>query len=318
MKLSLIIAVYNAEETLGEQLDALAAEDWSGQWEVILSDNGSTDRSMDIARSYEGQIANLRLIDSSDQRGAAHARDKAVQLAVGETVAFVDADDVIGKGWVRAMAEASETHDFMASRFDYQKLRVRPEQAYCGGTQLDGIQHMWWAPFYPHAGACGLAVKKSLYEAVGGFDPDWHALEDTDLCIRLHQHGVRLRFVPDALMCIRARSNYKGIFRQAKCWGQYNARLYKQYRLKDQKLPQPIRHFCRDAYKALKRYIRGPVNARVIYQLGWHFGLLKGSLLYRVAPPVTGLVPIPEGIDDECQAHTQVNSQSPAHANSAG
>ncbi|MFK7787933.1 MAG: glycosyltransferase family 2 protein, partial [Phycisphaeraceae bacterium] len=290
MKLSLIIPIYNAAATLGEQLDAIAAVQWPGEWELILADNGSTDTSMSVARSYEGRIANLRIVDASDHQGAGYARNKGAEVATGETLAFVDADDVIAPGWVAAMAKASETHDFLASRFDYIKLCDQAEQDYCGGTQVNGIQHMWWPPFYPHSGSCGLVVKKTLHDAVGGFDNDWVELQDTDYCIRLYRHGARLRFAPDALMHIRNRSTYKGIFRQAKLWGQYNVLLYKRYRLEDNKLPHPTRRFCRDAYKALKRYIRGPVNSGVIYQLGWHVGLLKGSLMYRVAPPVVGLV----------------------------
>ena len=298
MKLSLIVPVHNSEATLGEQLDALASEQWAGDWEVIVCDNGSTDASLEIARSYEGRIPNLRMIDASGRRGAAHARNKGVQAATGETVAFVDADDVVGTGWVAAIAEASEKYDFMASRFDYRKLCERPEQEYGGGTQVEGIQRMWWPPFYPHSGACGIAIKKHLHEAVGGFDEDWLGLEDTDYCIRLYQHGARLKFVPDAMMHIRNRSTYKGIFRQAESWGKSNARLYKRYRQADSKLPHATRRFCGDAYHTLKRVVRGPRNAAVMYQLGWHVGLLKGSLRYRVAPPVVGLVSIPDELCD--------------------
>ena len=307
MKLSLIIPVYNAEATLGDQLNALAEQEAAYDWELIIADNGSKDESIKIAKSYEGKIANIRVMDASARRGAGHARNRAAELAVGETIAFIDADDVIGKGWIASIAEASKKHDFMASRFEYERLRECPEQVYGGGTQIEGIQRMWWPPFYPHAGACGIAIKKHLHEAVGGFDESFLRLQDTDYCIRLYQHGARLRFVPDALIHIRNRSTLKGIYRQAKTWGEYNVLLYKRYRLESHKLPRPIRHFCRDAYKTLKRYIRGPIDAGVMYQVGWHVGLLKGCLKYRVAPPVVGLVPIPDDLAD-ADAATDVSN----------
>lgn len=294
MKLSLILPVHNSEATLGDQLEALAAETWPGDWELIICDNGSTDASLDIARRYNGRIPNLHFVDASGRRGASYARNKGVEVARGETVAFIDADDVIGRGWIAAIAEASESHDFMASRFEYQKLCETPEQDYGGGTQIDGIQHMWWPPFYPYSGACGIAIRKTLHEEIGGFDEKWPRLQDAEYCIRLHRHGARLQFVPDALMHIRNRATYKGIFHQAELWGQYNVLLYKHYRQEDKKLPHPFKRYIQDACKALKRWIRGPVNSRVMYQLGWHYGLLKGVLMYRVAPPVVGLIPLPE------------------------
>jgi glycosyltransferase involved in cell wall biosynthesis len=298
MELSLILPVCNDAGTIGEQLDAIAAEKWSGQWECIVSDNGSTDGSIEIAKAYKGRIPNLKFVDASDRRGAAHARNKAVEIAVGETVAFIDADDVISEGWIAAIAEAAGQYEFMASRFDYKKLCEQPEQEYGGGTQIAGIQRMWWPPFYPHSGACGIAIKKRLHNAVGGFDENLLRLQDTDYCIRLCKEGVRLKFVPEALIHIRNRKTYKGVFRQAKSWGQYNALLYKRYRLKDEKLPHAFRRYCRDAYRATKQAVRGPMTAGVVYQLGWHVGLLQGCLMYRVAPPVVGLVTIPNDLCD--------------------
>ena len=302
MDLTLIIPVYNAEATLAEQLDALVEEQWSGDWEVIIANNGSTDGSLAIAEAYDSKIPNLRMIDASERRGAAFACNKGAEAARGETIAFVDADDVIAQGWVAAMGEASKTNNFMASQFDYKKLRLQDEQGYGGGTQANGVQRMWWPPFYPHAGSCGMAIKKHLHLQVGGFNEQMLVLYDTDYCIRLNRLGVRLSFVRDALMHIRNRSTKRGIYQQGKMWGQYNVLLYKKYRDEGQKLPAPFKRFFRDAARVLKKLLKGKTDPNLIFQAGWHVGLLKGSLLYRVAPPVIGLVPIPEAADDQAQA----------------
>lgn len=316
MKLSLIIPVYNDAATIGEQLDALAVQAWPDRCEVIIADNGSSDGSIQIAKSYEGRLPNLRLIDASGRRGAAHARNKGAAAAMGETIAFIDSDDVVSVGWVAAIAEAAKKYDFMASRFDYQKLRQKPEQEYGGGTQVSGIQHMWWPPFYPHSGACGIAIKKRLHEMVGGFDEDLLRLQDTDYCIRLYKQGTRLKFVPEASIHIRNRASYKGVFRQAKSWGRYNVLLYKRYRLEDNKLQHAFRRYCKDAYRATKRAVRGPMNANVMYQLGWHVGLLQGCLLYRVAPPVVGLMAIPDDLWDDDETADESNEATNALAHS--
>jgi len=78
MKLSVIIPCFNAATTV--QLEALAHQHWCEPWEVIVSNNGSTDETVAIVEQYQEKLSNLRIVDSSDQRGAAHARMLAYWL----------------------------------------------------------------------------------------------------------------------------------------------------------------------------------------------------------------------------------------------
>jgi len=68
--------------------------------EVIVSDNGSTDGTVAVVEQYQEKPPNLRVVDSSDRRGAAHAGGCRRGLA------FCDADDEVAPGWVAAMGEA--------------------------------------------------------------------------------------------------------------------------------------------------------------------------------------------------------------------
>ncbi len=70
MTISIVIPCYNAAETIGAQLQAVAEQQWHRPWEVIVSDNGSTDNSIDIAERFKGQLPSLRVVDASDRRGA--------------------------------------------------------------------------------------------------------------------------------------------------------------------------------------------------------------------------------------------------------
>ncbi len=111
MKLSVLIPCYNAEATLAEQFDALMAQKWSGQWEVVLADNGSTDRSVEIAKIYQTCIHNLKIVDASAMRGPSYALNVAARAAVGDMFAFTDADDIVAEGWVSAMGELLQKND---------------------------------------------------------------------------------------------------------------------------------------------------------------------------------------------------------------
>ena len=98
MKLSIIIPCLNAADTIGEQLQALSIQSWNGQWEVIISDNGSTDDTLKVVGKYRESLPELRVVDSSDKPGAAHARNIGCGAATGDAFLFCDADDAVGNG----------------------------------------------------------------------------------------------------------------------------------------------------------------------------------------------------------------------------
>ncbi|HEY4573152.1 MAG TPA: glycosyltransferase family A protein, partial [Thermoanaerobaculia bacterium] len=103
MKLSVVIPCLNAAATLGVQLAALTRQSWPGGWEVIVADNGSTDGSREIVESYRGRLPGLALVDASDRRGQAHARNLGAAAATGDALLFCDADDEVAPGWMEAL-----------------------------------------------------------------------------------------------------------------------------------------------------------------------------------------------------------------------
>lgn len=77
--------------------------------------------------------------------------------------------------------------------------------------------------YLPFAGAHNLGVKKTLHNAIGGFDESMRVLEDIDYCWRIQQAGTKLHYVPDALIYFRFRHTLKGMFRRS--WDMGSAQL---------------------------------------------------------------------------------------------
>lgn len=227
MKLSVVIPCLDAAATIRRQLEALAAQEWSGEWEVIVADNGSTDRSLDIVREFAGRLPGLRIVDASDRRGSGHALNVGARAATGDALLFCDADDEVGAGYLRGMAEALSRHDFVACRIDVDKLNppwlrwMRPQQ--------DGIQPYRYPPHLPHAGAGTLGIKRALFLAVGGFDESLPYVHDADLSWRVQLAGTPLVFAPGAVIHMRMRDSLGGLIRQARAWGRYNTILQMRY-----------------------------------------------------------------------------------------
>jgi len=154
LKFSVIIPCFNAADTIAVQLEALAGQRWSEPWEVIISDNGSTDESLKIVERYKERLPNLHVVNSSDRQGAAHARNVATLAATGDAFLFCDADDEVAPGWLSVMAEAVSMHDFVICRLDTEKLNAPWLQKSWKNSQQDGPIH-FYPPYLPLCGAYG-------------------------------------------------------------------------------------------------------------------------------------------------------------------
>ncbi|MDT8436360.1 MAG: polysaccharide deacetylase family protein [Gemmatimonadota bacterium] len=288
MKLSVVIPCRNAADTLGAQLEALAGQEWTGEWEVIVADNGSTDGTRALAAHWQGRLPGLRVVDAAGRRGASHARNVGAEEATGDALAFVDADDIVAPGWLAAMARALRRREFCASRFDYARLNPGRRPRPGAGSQERELQYLWYSPHVPHAGGSGLAIRRNLHRRLGGFDEGLRRLQDTDYCIRAALQGIELCFVPDAVLHVRLRPRGRAEFQQARAWARTNCLLYARHRTEPEDWRLAWSGYLYGWWVLARRSLRragfGDMDGYA-RRIGWKVGLLEGSLLGRVAPP---------------------------------
>ena len=112
MKLSIIVPVYNLEQYISAALDSLLSIRFSYDYEILLINDGSTDRSEEIIRQYAAAHRNIRLFSIHNQ-GVSNARNIGLREASGEYIAFVDGDDTVDPDFyenaVRELDEGSYT-----------------------------------------------------------------------------------------------------------------------------------------------------------------------------------------------------------------
>jgi glycosyltransferase involved in cell wall biosynthesis len=285
--LSVIIPCFNVADTISTQLQAFTNQHWLKPWEIIVSDNGSTDNSISIVEQFRDRLPNLRIVDSSGRRGGAHARNVGTKAAKGDVIAFCDADDEVAPGWLAAIGEALTEHEFVASRFEFRRLNASWIQKSRQLPQQEELQRVRYPPYLPHAGGSGLGIRRALHEAVGGFDESLPRLMDTDYCFRVQITGVELHFVPEAVVHVRLRNDFDGIFHQARLWGQYNVLLSKRYRAHGVAAPYPWKKYM-NRWKSILMNLLQIQNKRgraaLVSSLGWQIGRLQGSIKYRVPP----------------------------------
>jgi len=215
-RLSIIIPVYNAQDTLAEQLEAVL-DQLDDEMELLIVDNRSTDQSRQIAEAFAERDRRIRVANASERPGEPHARNVGVQEAHSDHFAFCDADDVIGAGWATAMRDALEEFDFVTGPVDVDKLNPRWLAGFRGRSLFDKLPRTAGGVAFAHG--CNFGVRRSAAASIGGFDETVMIGCDVDFALRLHRAGVALHWVPGAVVHYRHRGSTKERMRQAYAFG---------------------------------------------------------------------------------------------------
>jgi glycosyltransferase involved in cell wall biosynthesis len=224
---SVVIPAKNASGHLPVQLAALAAQSYRGSWEVIVADNGSSDRTREIALEMYGSFPSLRVVDASERRGPAHARNVGAAAARGEYVCFVDADDKVAPTWLEEIARATQTSEIVGGRLDAYFVDDQGEVVSQRG--LDGLSTHDFR-FLGNVGSGNLCVRRSLFKALHGFDEDFLTGEDIDFSWRAQLAGQRIERAREAVVFYRQRTSLHDIAMQYFRYGQAAPNLFAKFR----------------------------------------------------------------------------------------
>lgn len=158
---SIIIPVYNCEKYVKKCLESVLRQTYKNI-EMIVIDDGSTDQSLDIInRSVQGK-ANVKVIHQENQ-GLSATRNKGLENATGDYIAFLDGDDYLGESYIEDLIFAAENNNSDLVICGYQK--VDSEGALLSKTvpgQYIPFEHEEWA--YRITISCARLYKKEIWD----------------------------------------------------------------------------------------------------------------------------------------------------------
>jgi len=223
-RVSVVVCSLNGAHRIRECLDGLQGLDYP-DYEVIVVNDGSTDRTAAIAREYGYGLI------STENRGLGSARNTGLQAASGDIVAFIDDDAYPDRDWLRYLAYEFLTTDHVG----IGGPNISPPG---DGRLADAVANTPGGPIHvllsdreaEHIPGCNMAFRKAALEEVGGFDSRFRvAGDDVDLCWRLRARGWTLGFTPSAVVWHHRRSSVRAFWRQQRGYGVAEALLERKW-----------------------------------------------------------------------------------------
>lgn len=201
MRFSVLIAAYRAAGHLPGALESVAGQAHA-DWELVVVEDGSRDGTEELVREFAAAHPGRRVVydNLGENRGVAAARNRLLELAEGEALAFLDADDVWRPGHLAGLAEALaggcavaftgvEWWDGAANRSmgEFRPRAARVERGRVGLFEMSFIQ----------TSSC-VALTRATVERTGRFDEALRIGEDRDYWFRALAGGGRLGMVAEA------------------------------------------------------------------------------------------------------------------------
>lgn len=227
--ISVVIPARDAAAYIEQQLAALAAQRCPVPWEVVVADNGSRDGTRELVARWEKRFTRLVLVNAATVPTSGHARNVGAAAARGDALLFCDADDVVGERWLAAHVEALRDDVLVTGPIDARRLNA-------AGASGAGPPARWRsAPpignaFLPYALGANLAIRRTVFDDVGGFDARRNHGNDKVLSWSVQLAGHRLGFAEDAVVHYRLRPDTGGTWRRQLRIARAAPSLYERFR----------------------------------------------------------------------------------------
>lgn len=208
-KVSLILPVYNVEKYLVECLESICEQTYRNL-EIIIVNDGSTDRSGMICEKYQKKDARIQYIKRKNG-GLSAARNLGLKYATGEYVVFVDSDDFIKSSMVSSLVKVMDLEhtDIVCCNYDVcneqseviktHKIHIKSMQLF---TRQEAINVLFYEKFF-QCYAWNKMYKRDLFTNIKY--PEGRLYEDIITTYQLFGRSEKIAFISDSLYCYRQR-----------------------------------------------------------------------------------------------------------------
>ena len=198
---SILIPAYNAEPWIAETIQSALSQTWPNK-EIIVVDDGSSDRTLSVARQFASKSVS---IVTQENQGASTARNKAFELCQGEYIQWLDADDLLSRDKIAKQMDAAEQCQNKRTllscgwgyfRYRPSKAKFAPTLLWCDLSPVEWVLRKWEGNH--HMQTATWLVSRELTEAAGAWDLRLMGDDDGEYFCRVLLASRAVRFVSDA------------------------------------------------------------------------------------------------------------------------
>lgn len=281
-KISVVVCSYNGAATIRDTMRGLAKLEYP-DFEVIIVDDGSTDKTAEIISQYPYQLI------STQNRGLSNARNTGIHAATGEIVAFIDDDAYPDVHWLQYLAYSYLTTNHGGIGGPNLLPANDGPIATCVANAPGGPVHVLTTDeIAEHIPGCNMSFRRDVLLEIGGLDPLYRSAgDDVDLCWRVQLAGRTIGFHPAAMVWHHRRNSVKAYWNQQKGYGRAEALL-------EQKWPERYNRLGHLSWggKIYGNGITQPLEHRrgKIFHGIW--GTAPFQSVYQPAPNLIALLPL--------------------------
>lgn len=256
-QVSVVIPTYNYAQFISQAIDSVLNQTFA-DYEIIVIDDGSSDRTLEILQAYGRKICYV----TQSNQGLAAARNRGIQLARGELIIFLDADDWFLPHMLEnavAVFNAQPELGIVVSDWqiaDETRQKTSEVKPWESLSQLDLATWVIWRPLLPSA----TLFRKEWLNKVGGFDAEIFPAEDIDCVLRMVALGCQSAWSRKLGVCYRRhqQSITQNTLKQAQAFEQLCDRFFEREDLawKIRQLENQTRFYCL-VWSAWRLYITG-------------------------------------------------------------
>ncbi len=236
--ISLLIPCHNEERVIAHTLRAMLALDYPAEkLEILVIDDGSTDRTAEAARSFttDPRVRILEVPPPLAARGKAAALNFALRHARHGVLAVYDADNTPEPGALRPLAQELISDSRLGAAIGMYRAINRRRALLTRFLNIEGIGFQWiiqagrWMLMrFTTLPGTNYVIRRELVEALDGWD-EQALTEDAEMTIRVYRAGFQIRFVPASVTWEQEPQTLRVWFRQRHRWVRGYNYLFKKY-----------------------------------------------------------------------------------------
>jgi glycosyltransferase involved in cell wall biosynthesis len=247
---SILIPAYNAQEWIADTLQSAIAQTWPHK-EIIVVDDGSSDQTAEVARRFASKQV---VVVSTENQGAAAARNHALRLSQGDYLQWLDADDLLAPDKIErqlgALREVDSKRILLSSSWAYFNYRINRARFVPTSLWQDLSPVEWLVRKMGqnlHMQTATWLVSRELTEVAGPWDTSMAVDDDGEYFCRVLLASERTRFVPEGRVFYRitqsSRLSYIGASDRKKDAMMISMKLHVQY-LRSLEESERVRKAC--------------------------------------------------------------------------